>query len=449
MKILVANRGEIAVRIIRTIKQMGYESVAIYTREEKEALHVKLADYSVCIGTEREPYSYRDIVKIATVACELGVDAIHPGYGFLSENANFVKICEDLDIKFIGPSSKVIELLGDKINAIATMKKVGVPTVPGFAEPVKNVEQLVEKAQEIGYPIMLKSASGGGGKGLRIVNTDHELEEAFFTIQKEVVEDVPRIFMEKYFTNAKHVEVQIIADPQGNVLCLGNRDCSIQRNNQKVIEEAPANLKPDLAQQMFDVTIKAVKEIGYYSAGTFEYLVEDDKFYFLEVNTRVQVEHPITEMIFGFDIIKEQIKIIKSGELSCQQSDLIQRGHAIEVRINAEDGMNNFRPSPGKIIDLHLPGGMNVRNDFGVYSKSIVSPTYDSLLGKIICYGSTRETALKRLRIALLELNIEGIKTTRELASKIITDDLFVSREYKTNYIANNYERLTNNHVEN
>lgn len=442
MKILIANRGEIAVRIIRTIKELGYESVAVYTKNDQESLHVKLADYSVCIGTEKEPHAYLDMVRIVTVAAELGVDAIHPGYGFLSEKSEFAEVCEDLQIEFIGPSSKVIELMGDKINAIEAMKKSGIPTIPGYNDEIENEEHLIEVANQVGYPIMLKAAGGGGGKGIRIVENQENLVDSFNRIKDEMNSTNPRIYAERYFGNAKHIEVQVIADKYGNAIHLGTRDCSIQRNNQKVLEEAPAMMNKTKLDEIAQLCVKAAKEIGYESAGTFEFLVENEEFYFLEMNTRVQVEHPISEMITGVDIIAEQLKIANQEKLTINQKDLQFEGHAIEARINAEDGLNNFLPSPGKITSMHLPGGLFVRNDFGLYSSSAVTTNYDSMIGKVIVWGKNRQEALIRLERALSELNIDGIKTTKEIELKIIQNQIFKSGEYQTNFLKNNYDEL-------
>lgn len=445
MKILVANRSEIAVRIIKTIRKMGLESVSIYTKCDEDSLHVKLADYSVCIGTINEPMAYINVERIMTVACELGIDAIHPGYGFLSEQTHFAKMCEEVGIKFIGPSSDIIELMGDKINAINTMKKVGVPTVPGVSEPISDLEQLLCNSKQIGYPVILKAANGGGGKGLRIVRKESDLENSFLLIKREMNDNNVRVFVEKYFENAKHIEVQIVGDMYNNVVHYYNRDCSMQRNNQKIIEEAPALIEKSVSEQMYEVCIKAAKEIGYVGAGTFEFLVENNKYYFLEMNTRIQVEHPISEMITSRDILMEQISVCLGNKLSVTQDEIKCLGHSIEIRVNAENPFKNFMPTPGKITELHLPSDHGVRCDFGVFIPSSVKPFYDSMLGKIIVHDESRSKAIFKLNNSIDEFHIKGVSTTVEFQKLLLKEVEFVDYSYKTNFIAKNYERIIDN----
>lgn len=442
MKILIANRGEISVRIIRALKKMNYQSVVVYTKADVESLHVKLADISVCIGREDQPYAYLDKVKIITVAIEMGVDAIHPGYGFFSEDYEFVKMCEDLQIKFLGPKSSIIKLMGDKINALNTVQEYGLPVLPSIKESIKSLKELHQYSEEIGYPLILKAAGGGGGKGLRVVHNKNDLEKSYATVLKEIPGTSTRVFVEKYLTNTKHVEVQVLSDSFGNAIHLGTRDCSIQRNNQKLIEESPAIVDSDELEVILNKCCEISKKIGYVGAGTFEFLYSKGHFYFLEMNTRIQVEHTISEVITNTDIVYEQIKICLGETLSLTQDEIEFTGHAIEVRVNAEDGINNFCPSPGKITSFHLPGGANVRNDFSIYSNSIISPFYDSMVGKIICWGNTRDEAISNMKIALEELNIEGIKTTKELSSLIMDEEIFLKNEHLTSYFQENYEKL-------
>jgi len=443
MRIMVANRGEIALRIMRTIKELGHESVAIYSRADENSLHVKYADIAVCVGENQSSGSYLNIPNILSAATQLGVDAIHPGYGFLSENANFIKLLEELEIGFIGPKASAIELMGDKINAVEAMEKANVPIVRGTKD-IKDAQHAIKSVKELGLPVIIKAAGGGGGKGLRIVRDIDEVESSFNAVISEakVTDPDPRVFIEQFIENAKHIEVQVIADKFGNAVHLGTRDCSMQRNNQKIIEEAPALILKDLEEEMCAASLRAVKEIGYINAGTFEYLVCENKFYFLEMNTRLQVEHTVTEQVFGIDIVKEQINIELDRELSFTQADVEVRGHAIECRINAEDPFHNFTPCPGKITHMHLPGGYNVRNDFGVYANGVVPIFYDSLVGKIIVTGHTRIDAINNMKRALDEFQIEGIKTTVSFQEILLDEKEYVENTYATTFIEQNYDRI-------
>ncbi len=444
MRILVANRGEIALRIIRTIREMGYESVAIYSEVDQKAPHVKLADMAVCVGYGNVKESYLNIPNVLSVATSLGVDAIHPGYGFFSENAQFASLCEELQVEFIGPSSQTIQLMGDKINAIKAMQNAGVPTITNNIEPLKGAKEAVIEAQKLELPVIIKAAGGGGGKGLRIVHNIDDVKEAYMQVEAEakITDPKPRIYVEKFLTDAKHIEVQVLCDKFGNAVHLGTRDCSMQRNNQKIIEEAPAKISDTLNQEMCNAAIRACKEIAYENAGTFEFLVKDDKFYFLEMNTRLQVEHTVSEMINGIDIVKEQINIADGKKLSVTQSDIKFRGHSIECRINAEDPLNNFMPTPATIEKMVLPGGKDIRLDFGVTQAMQISPYYDSMIGKIISYGADREEAIAKMKIALAEFKIKGPKSTKNFQEQLLIESEFISGIYPTTYIKNNYEKI-------
>ncbi len=454
MRILVANRGEIALRIIRSIKEMGYESIAIYSEVDKDAPHVKLADMAVCVGYGNVKESYLNIPNVLSVATSLGVDAIHPGYGFFSENADFASLCEELKVEFIGPRASTITLMGDKINAIKAMQKAGVPTIANKIEPLKDADDALKEAQALEMPVIIKAAGGGGGKGLRIVHEISEVKEAFVQVEAEakITDPNPRIFVEKFLTEAKHIEVQVLCDKHGNAIHLGTRDCSMQRNNQKIIEEAPALINEELNQRMCDAAIRACKEINYENAGTFEFLVKDDQFYFLEMNTRLQVEHTVSEMITDIDIVKEQIYVAENKKLSFKQEDIKFNGHAIECRINAEDPLYNFAPSPGLIKNMILPGGKDVRLDFGVTQKMQISPFYDSMIGKIIVFGSNRNAAITKMKIALNEFELEGISSTQRFQQQLLVEPDFIEGNYPTTYIKNNYDRIIAelgvNHVE-
>ncbi len=438
-KILIANRGEIAVRIIRACKEMNIKTVAIYSEADKESLHTKLADEAICIGPAESSKSYLNIKNIIEAAYITGADSIHPGFGFLSENAQFAKICRESNIKFIGPSAEVIETLGNKSNAKEMMKKAGVPVIPGSDGSVKGLKEAKKIANEIGYPVMLKAAAGGGGKGIRIANNDIELESNYNIVKQEakISFNDDEIYIEKFIKNPRHVEIQILADEYGDVIHLGERDCSIQRRHQKMIEETPSTAIDDrLRNKMGEAAIKAAKTAGYSSCGTVEFLVDSDKnFYFMEMNTRIQVEHPITEMRTGIDIVKEQIRIAAGERLRIKQKDVNFRGHAIECRINAENPNKNFMPCPGKITGLHLPGGNGIRIDSAIYEGYTIPPNYDSMIAKLIVYGANRNEAIAKMKRALEEVVIEGIETNRDFLFEIIRNLDFIRGNFDTSFI--------------
>ena len=438
-KVLIANRGEIAVRIIRACREMGIRTVAIYSEADKDALHVKLADQAICIGPAQSAKSYLNIKAILEAACLTGADSIHPGFGFLSENANFAKICEEMGIKFIGPNHKLIELLGNKSKAKETMKKAGVPVVPGSDGLIYSKEEAVKLAEKIKYPVILKASAGGGGRGIRIAHNKEELEKAYSLVKQEakVSFNDDSIYMEKFIENPRHVEIQVLADEHGNGIHLGERDCSVQRRNQKIIEETPAMIIDDeTRKKMGEVAVKAVKEIGYTNAGTIEFLVDKNKdFYFMEMNTRVQVEHPVTEMVTGVDIIKEQIKIASGEKLSIKQKDIKMTGHSMEARINAEDPEKNFMPCAGTITGLHIPGGNGIRVDTAIYSGYTIPPTYDSMIAKVIVHGKTREESIAKLKSAVAELVVDGITTNADFILKILDNKNFQTNNYDTSFI--------------
>ena len=438
-KILIANRGEIAVRIIRACKEMNVKTVAVYSEVDKDAMHVKLADEAICIGPANSSKSYLNFKNIIEAANITGADAIHPGFGFLSENSQFAKICEESNIKFIGPNYRVIELMGNKSNAKELMKNAGVPVVPGSDGSVKGLKDAIKIANEIGYPIMLKAAAGGGGKGIRIVNIPEELESNYNIVKQEAKLSFndDEIYIEKFIKNPRHVEIQILADEQGNVIHLGERDCSIQRRNQKVIEETPSTAIDDkLRNKMGEAAIKAVKASGYTSCGTIEFLVDSDKnFYFMEMNTRIQVEHPITEERTGIDIVKAQIRISAGEPLKIKQKDVKFNGYSIECRINAENPAKNFRPCPGTITGVILPGGNGVRVDTAIYSGYTIPSNYDSMIAKIITHGDTRNEAISKMKRALEETVIEGVDTNIDFLFKIIKNPNFIRGNFDTSFI--------------
>ena len=439
-KILIANRGEIAVRIIRACKEMNIKTVAIYSEVDKDALHAKLADEAICVGPADSRKSYLNMKNIIEAAYITGADSIHPGFGFLSENAQFAKICEESNIKFIGPSSKVIELLGNKSNSKEMMKKAEVPTIPGSEGSIKGLKDAMVIAKKIVYPIMLKAAAGGGGKGIRIVNSEDELENAYNIVKQEAKNSFndDELYMEKFIQNPRHVEIQILADEHGNVVHLGERDCSVQRNNQKVIEETPSTaIDNKLRNKMGEAAIKAAKAANYASCGTVEFLVDKDKnFYFMEMNTRIQVEHPITEMRTGIDIVKEQIKIAAGEKLKFKQKEIEFRGHSIECRINAENPSKNFRPCPGKITGLNLPGGNGIRIDTAIYEGYTIPANYDSMIAKLIVFGVSRNEAIAKMKRALEELVIEGVDTNRDFLFEIIRNPNFIRGDFDTSFIS-------------
>ena len=442
-KILIANRGEIAVRIIRACKEMNIKTVAVYSEIDKDSLHTRLADEAICIGPAPSNKSYLGFKNIIEAANITGSDSIHPGFGFLSENSQFARICEESNIKFIGPSYKVIELMGNKSNAKELMKKAGVPTVPGSEGSIKGIKDAFEVAKKIGYPVMLKAAAGGGGKGIRIVNNERELESNYNIVKQEakISFNDDEIYMEKFIENPRHVEIQILADEHGNVIHLGERDCTVQRRHQKVVEETPSTaIDEKLRNKMGEAAIKAAKAAGYTSCGTVEFLVDKHKnFYFMEMNTRIQVEHPITEERTGIDIVKNQIKIAAGEELRIKQKEIEFKGHAIECRINAENPSKNFRPCPGTITGLNLPGGKGIRIDSAIYEGYTIPPTYDSMIAKIIAYGANRNEAISKMKRALEETVIEGIDTNIDFLLEIIKNKNFIRGDYDTSFIEVNF----------
>lgn len=437
-KILIANRGEIALRIIRTCKELGIKTVAVYSEADRDCLHVTFADEAVCIGPALAKESYLNISRIISAAQVTGADAIHPGYGFLAENADFSEICQEVNIKFIGPSPEMIKAMGDKAYAKDTMKKVGVPVVPGSDGLVKTLEEARTIALEIGYPVIIKATAGGGGKGMRIVFEEALLEKAFQTARNEAGSAFgnAEVYIEKYVENPRHVEIQILGDQFGNVYHYGERDCSVQRRHQKLIEESPSPaVDEDIRRKMGEAAIKGAKAVNYEGAGTIEFLLDKHKnFYFMEMNTRIQVEHPVTEMINGVDLIRQQIRVAAGLSVDTLPKDE-PYGHSIEFRINAEDAENGFRPSPGKINSLHFPGGFGVRVDSHIYQDYVIPPNYDSLLAKLIVWGKDREHAIARARRALDELTIVGIKTTTDFHLKVLQDERFLSGKFDTSFI--------------
>ena len=438
-KVLIANRGEIAVRIIRACREMGIRTVAIYSEADRNALHKTLADEAVCIGPAPSNKSYLNVKAILEAACLTGADSIHPGFGFLSENANFAKICEEIGIKFIGPKHELIELLGNKSRAKETMKKAGVPVVPGSEGLVKTKNDAIEIAKQIKYPVILKASAGGGGRGIRVAYNEEALKKEYDIVKQEakVSFNDDSIYIEKFIENPRHIEIQILADEYGNCIHLGERDCSVQRRNQKILEETPSSVISDnTRKKMGEVAVKAVKEIGYSNAGTIEFLVDKNQdFYFMEMNTRVQVEHPVTEMVTGIDIIKEQIKIASGEKLEYEQKDIKISGHSLEVRVNAENPSKNFMPCPGLISELHLPGGNGVRVDTAIYAGYTVPQNYDSMLAKIIVHGKTRNESIAKMKSAIAELVIEGIDTNRDFLYQILENKNFVENKYDTSFI--------------
>ena len=438
-KVLVANRGEIAVRIIRALREMGIKSVAVYSEADREALHVMLADEAVCIGPAPSTESYLNMESIISAAVAMKAEAIHPGFGFLSENAKFAGLCEMCNIKFIGPSASVIEKMGNKSEARNTMMKAGVPVIPGTKQPVYDAKTALKAAKRIGFPVIIKASSGGGGKGMRVAESPEKFEELFNAAQLESIKGFSddSMYIEKYIQNPRHIEFQILADSFGNVVHLGERDCSIQRRHQKVLEEAPCEaISAALRTKMGKTAVKAAKAVGYESAGTIEFLLDNGrKFYFMEMNTRIQVEHPVTELVTDVDMIKEQIRIAAGEPLRFAQKDVKISGHAIECRINAENPEKNFMPSPGRITDIHLPGGNGVRVDTHIYTDYRVPPNYDSMLLKLIVRGRNREEAIAKMRSALGELVIEGIDTNIDFQYDIVNNKAFETGKISTDFI--------------
>ncbi len=438
-KVLIANRGEIALRIVRSCRELGISTVAVFSTIDKKALHVQLADEAVCVGDSLSNKSYLNIPNILAAATSRGVDAIHPGYGFLAENDKFAEMCNDHGIVFIGPSPKAIRSMGDKSTAKETMDEVGVPTVPGSKGLLSNVDEAYKLAEDIGYPVIIKATAGGGGRGMRLVENADNLEKMFKAAQGEAEAAFGNdgLYMEKFIKKPRHVEIQILADRSGNVVHLGERDCSVQRRHQKLLEESPSPaINTELRKKMGNAAIAAAKSIGYEGAGTVEFLVDDDdNFYFMEMNTRIQVEHPVTEMVTGVDLIAEQIKIASGANLEFQQDDINLNGHAIECRINAEDPSHNFRPSPGKITGWLPPGGPGVRVDSHVYTGYEIPPFYDSLIGKLIVWGKDRNTAIKRMNRALNECAVTGIPTTINFHLTLLNKAKFKEGKIHTKYV--------------
>lgn len=437
-KIVIANRGEIALRILRACRELGIKTVAVHSAADRDLKHVRLADESVCIGPADSTQSYLNVPAIISAAEVTDAVAIHPGYGFLSENADFAERVEESGFAFIGPRPETIRAMGDKISAIEAMKSSGVPCVPGSDGPLSDdTETNLKLARKIGYPVIIKAAGGGGGRGMRVVHSEAALPNSIVMTKTEAANAFSNdtVYMEKFLENPRHIEFQVLADTHGNAIHLGERDCSMQRRHQKVIEEAPApGISVELREKMGNICAEACRKIGYRGAGTFEFLYENGEFYFIEMNTRLQVEHPVTEMITGVDLVKEQLRVAAGEELSVKQSDIKINGHAIECRINAENP-ENFMPCPGKITNYHAPGGLGVRVDSHIYSGYSVPPYYDSMIGKLICHGETREIALKRMAGALDELVIEGIKTNKPLQSRLVQDAAFKAGGTSIHYL--------------
>lgn len=438
-KILIANRGEIAVRIIRACREMGIQTVAVYSEADRDCLHTLLADEAICIGPAPSTQSYLNMERILSATVAMKADAIHPGFGFLSENARFAELCSKCNITFIGPSAEIINRMGNKSEARKTMIEAGVPVVPGSKEAVYTAEDGLAMAKEIGFPVMIKASSGGGGKGMRISRSEEDFTEFFNAAQLESVKGFSddTMYIEKYIEKPRHVEFQIMADKFGNVIHLGERDCSIQRRHQKVLEEAPCSvISPELRRQMGETAVRAAKSVGYENAGTIEFLLDKDKnFYFMEMNTRIQVEHPVTEMVSGLDLIKEQIRVAAGEPLSVTQDQVEIRGHAIECRINAENPQKHFMPCPGRIQTVHLPGGNGVRVDTHIYNDYKVPANYDSMLMKLIVYDKDREAAIAKMQSALGEVIIEGIETNINFQYEILENEAFRSGDTDTGFI--------------
>ena len=438
-KILIANRGEIAVRIIRACREMGIKTVAVYSEADRDALHTLLADEAICIGPAPSTDSYLNMEQILTACVVMKADAIHPGFGFLSENARFAELCEKCNIRFIGPSAAVIHKMGNKSEARRTMIDAGIPVVPGSREPVYTVEEGLKTAREIGFPVMIKASSGGGGKGMRVSKSEEDFESNFQNAQMESVKGFSdnTMYIERFVEHPRHIEFQILADRYGNVIHLGERDCSIQRRHQKVLEEAPsAAISDELRSRMGEVAVRAARAVGYENAGTIEFLLDKNKeFYFMEMNTRIQVEHPVTEAVTGMDLIKEQIRIAYGQPLNIRQEDIRISGHAIECRINAENPEKNFMPCPGTIRELHLPGGRGVRVDTAMYNNYKIPPNYDSMLLKLIVHDKDRESAIAKMRSALGELVIDGVTTNLDFQYELINDADFENGNVDTDFI--------------
>lgn len=442
-KLLIANRGEIAVRIIRACKELGIETVAVYSEADKEALHVQIADEAYCIGPAAGTESYLNVTNIMTIATSTGVDAIHPGYGFLAENADFAEICKECNVEFVGPSAEAIRKMGIKDVARRTMRDAGVPIVPGSEGVLKNEADAIKIANEIGYPVIIKATAGGGGKGIRVAYNEKELINGFKITQKEAATAFgnPGVYLEKNIEDFRHIEIQILADKHGNVIHLGERDCSIQRRLQKLIEETPSPaISPEIREVMGLASVKAAKAVDYVGAGTIEYIFnrKNNEFYFMEMNTRIQVEHPVTEMVTGVDLIKEQIRIANNEKLSHKQEEITFTGWSIECRINAENPFKNFMPSPGEIEMYLAPGGFGVRVDSAAYPGYTIPPFYDSMIAKLITYAPTREEAINRMKRALDEFIIDGIHTTIPFHSIVMDNEVFKAGDFNTNFLTDN-----------
>lgn len=450
-KVLIANRGEIAVRIIRACHELGIATVAIHSTADRDSLFVQMAEESVCVGGARSNQSYLNVNNIISAALETGADAIHPGFGFLSENAEFARTCEESGIIFIGPDADIIAKMGDKSQAREEVIKAGAPVVPGTEGALKSEEEAISMAHTIGYPVIIKASAGGGGKGMRIAHDQSQLSKAYTTAKMEAKAAFgdDTMYMEKFIVEPKHIEFQILADHHGNVIHLGERDCSMQRNNQKVIEEAPSVfINKKLREKMGEQAVKIAKAVGYKNAGTIEFLLDKDlEFYFMEMNTRIQVEHPVTEMVTGIDLIKEQIKIADGQRLEVKQKDVEIRGHAIEVRINAEDPSNNFMPSPGRINLLNLPGGFGVRNDTCAFNGYSIPPLYDSMISKLIVHAPTRDEAIEKLYVALEEIIVDGVKTNIDFLYELSNTDAFREGNYNTGFVGTWLEEYRKNYV--
>lgn len=444
-KLLIANRGEIAVRIIRAARELGIATVAIYSEADKDALHTILADEAICIGPARSTDSYLNMSSVLSAAIVTGAEAIHPGFGFLSENAKFATMCKEMNIIFIGPSAQIMDKMGDKINARREMIAAGVPVIPGSDGEVHTADEALAIANQIGYPVMLKASAGGGGKGIRKVEKEHELAAAFESASQEALAAFGNgaMYIEKVVYPARHIEVQILGDCFGNIIHLGERDCSLQRNNQKVLEESPSvAIGKTLRKELGVAAVRAAKAVSYVNAGTIEFLLDEQSgnFYFMEMNTRVQVEHPVTEFVTGIDIVKEQIRIAAGQKLSVTQDEVIIRGHAIECRINAENPRFNFAPSPGKITDLHLPaGGVGLRVDSAVYNGYTIPPYYDSMIAKIIVHGENRFDALMKMQRALYEFEVEGLVTNADFQLDLISDQHVIAGDYDTSFLMEHF----------
>ncbi len=440
-KILIANRGEIALRIIRACKELGISTVAVYSDADENSLHVRFADEAVKIGPGDSKESYLNVPRIISAAEITNADAIHPGYGFLAENAQFAEICESCDIRFIGPSSDMIANMGDKAFAKARMKEANVPIIPGSDGIIKNIAEAEKIADKLGYPVIMKATAGGGGRGMRVVREKSGLENAYSTASREAgaAFNNPELYLEKFFENPRHIEVQIMGDQYGNVVALGERECSIQRKHQKLIEESPSPAVDEKTRKMLsEAAVKGAKNVNYQSAGTIEFLLDQDgTFYFMEMNTRIQVEHTVTEVVFGMDLLKRQIRLAAGERIEKVLKDFKMRGHAIECRINAENPDKNFRPCPGKIESFHVPGGPGVRVDTHAYAQYVIPPYYDSLIAKVIASGQTRDEAIGRMKRALDEFIIEGIYTTIPFHLKVLNEEHFVSGDFDTKYIEN------------